>query len=334
MDSSQDPESLVKSSRIFEKIEVVKDFESKKHPFLTEVENDYLMDPEIFDKIEKFFSFAGPHMKELTIILVKVDPKFFQKLLNLLPNLEYLELDHVNTKASENNEPTKWALKSSKIKRIKMNNCAAEIGGLLGSLEKCVIEEAELDYTSSTETIQKFLKAQEKNLKKLTIITGLNVPKNLKNLRLEYLDFHHYDSNKISFKFLRSQTDLKVLKMLVAEFSKTNLSMICELKQLEILELRGSASDSSGLNNLHKLEKLKRLKVSKCVCRNILDHMKFGIFEDLEELDAAFEGASLESIQEIKRITPNLEKLGIQYTPLDTINALLETLENLEILEI
>jgi hypothetical protein len=51
VNSSQGLESLLKSSRIFEKIEVVKDFESKKHPFLTEVKNDYLMDPEIFEKI-------------------------------------------------------------------------------------------------------------------------------------------------------------------------------------------------------------------------------------------------------------------------------------------
>jgi hypothetical protein len=110
--------------------------------------------------------------------------------------------------------------------------------------------------------------------------------------------------------------------------------MICELKQLEILELRGTASDSSGLNNLYQLEKLKRLKVSRDVSRNILDHLKFGIFNDLGELDAAFEDASLESIKEMKRITPNLRKIEIQNALSDTINALLETLENLESVEI
>jgi hypothetical protein len=87
--------------------------------------------------------------------------------------------------------------------------------------------------------------------------------------------------------------------------------MICELKQLETLELYGRTSESSGLNNLYQLEKLKRLAVGHYVCDNILDHLKFGVFNDLEELDAAFEGASVESFQEMKQITPNLKKISI-----------------------
>ncbi len=63
---------------------------------------------------------------------------------------------------------------------------------------------------------------------------------------------------------------------------------------------------------------------------NILKHMKFGVFENLEELNACFLDVSSDSIQEMNQITPNLKKLEIRYASLDTIHALLETLDNLE----
>ncbi len=63
---------------------------------------------------------------------------------------------------------------------------------------------------------------------------------------------------------------------------------------------------------------------------NILDHLQFGVFNNLEELDASFYGASLDSIREMKRITPKLKKILIDCNSSATVNALLETLENLE----
>ncbi len=67
---------------------------------------------------------------------------------------------------------------------------------------------------------------------------------------------------------------------------------------------------------------------------NILDQLKFGVFNDLEELHGAFEDASVESVQEMKRIT-NLKKIGIWFgTSCTTINALLENLGSLELVEI
>jgi hypothetical protein len=55
---------------------------------------------------------------------------------------------------------------------------------------------------------------------------------------------------------------------------------------------------------------LRRLKVSLGFSKNILDHLKFGVFNDLEELEACFEGASVESVRKMKRIAPNLKKIG------------------------
>jgi hypothetical protein len=116
------------------------------------------------------------------------------------------------------------------------------------------------------------------------------------------------------------------------EYSDQHLKMIWELKNLETLVLDGEAvSDRSSLNDIHKLQKLKRLKISSGMISNILDHLQFGVFNDLEELDAFFTSASMESIREMKRITPKLKKILIRYySPSATINALLETLENLE----
>ncbi len=106
---------------------------------------------------------------------------------------------------------------------------------------------------------------------------------------------------------------------------------------MESLELFcGRTNDYSGLDNLHKLGKLKRLKVNDRVTDHLLNHMQFGVFEDLEELEAglSFRGASMESIREMKRITPNLKKLQISFASSNTIDALLGTLENLESLKI
>jgi hypothetical protein len=51
----------------------------------------------------------------------------------------------------------------------------------------------------------------------------------------------------------------------------------------------------------------------------------------LEELEAAFKGACLESVKEMKRITLSLKKLEIySISSSDTVNALLKTLDNLE----
>jgi hypothetical protein len=335
--STGDLESLVKSSRIFEELEFFEDCEVVTEGILIcsiELKKVYWLDQKKFEMIEEFIKFTGSHVKKVLIgIEVEADPIIFQKLLNLLPNLEALELEFLIVRSSS--ESTKWALKSRKIKRIKMNFCSAEIESLLGSLEKCVIEDAELGNSSpEPEVLGKFLKSQKKNLKKLTIQTDLNVPNNLKDLRLEYLDINSNFRDNDSLEFLRHQTNVKILKLELSfcEFyiSNQDLGMICELKQLETLELRGDPVENNVLNKLYQLQKLKRLEIGWYVSRNILDQLKFGIFNDLQELDARFDGASVESIQEMKRITPNMKTIEIEYAASDTINALLETLENLE----
>jgi hypothetical protein len=113
------------------------------------------------------------------------------------------------------------------------------------------------------------------------------------------------------------------------DYSDENFNIIWELKDLETLELSGWPRDRSNLNNLHKLKKLKRLEVNG-MTKNILNHLRFGVFNNLEELAASFRSASLESVQEMKWITPKLKKIKIVSDSSDTINVLLETLDHLE----
>jgi hypothetical protein len=269
----------------------------------------------------------------LTIIIETLDQLVFQKLLDFCPHLEALGLFNALS-INENEELIKWNLKSTKIERIRMSECPKSYIGFFESLVKCAIKEVEFIFWAEIDlkALQKLLKTQEKNLKKLTINSHFDLLNDLKDMRLEHLELYSY--NLVSLKFLQHQVDLKCLKLSLLSYSNETCNSIWELKNLECLEIGIRQMDDSlnanGLNNLHKLEKLKKLKVSGNVSPNILDYLKFGVFNNLEELDASFRGASLESVQEMKRITPNLKKLLINSGTSDTVSALLETLENLK----
>ncbi len=324
-----DMESLVQSSRIFEALE-----------FYWCYFSGYIVNQEKFEPIEEYLSSTGAHIKKLTFSHVKVDQKIYWRLLNLLPNLETLELGGSTFMSVNQEQSIKWDLKSQKIERIKTARCTNS-ANWLEPLEKSVIKELEFTglFNVDSEAVRKFLKVQEKNLKKLTIRVDSNWLNDLKDLRLEYLEYcgirRNY-SGPVSLEFLKRQENLKFLILKMGDFSDENLNVIWKLKNLETLELEASSemSDRSSLNGIHKLEKLKRLKVCKQMSCNILDHLQFGHFNELEELDASLSLASLESIGEMKRITPRLRKIEVYCKSSDQIDALLETLQNLESVKI
>jgi hypothetical protein len=321
-DSPKDLESLYKSTRTFKELAFG-------------YGSDQLWHSEKFELLENLISFTGSQIKTLTIIEMKPDtPLILQKLLNYLPNLESLELDGIKFR-SASEEAIKWDMKCTKIKCFKMARCAG-LENLLESMEKCAIRELDLNDCppGDSEVLQKFLKSQEKNLKRLTIIkTECNFPVGLTDLRLDHFGYGFDGHDNVSLEFLKQIGDLTSLTLYMGKLTDENLNTILELKSLDSLQLRYLRNESSGLNNLYQLEKLKRLMVFGSVSRNILDHLRFGVYNNLEELDALFKGASLESIQEMNRITPKLKKLKIQFGTPQTINALLETLENLEAIE-
>ncbi len=264
-----------------------------------------------------FWIFSGFLLGDLNYLVA--DQTAVQNLLDLLPNLEHLKLmDNRLPKRSRPNlwQPFKWNIKLGKI---------AE------SSKKCAFKALEFDFCTSTmpDALQVFLGAQDGILKSLA---GRQLPNGLKDLRLEYLDFHCDTDRYYPLNFLSHLVDLKSLRLDIREYSDAIFNMICELKNLESLELVGWVSDSSNWNNLYKLEKLKVLRIS--IIFKILDHLEHAAFQDLEELDASFCYASVESVRKMKRIAPNLKKLKIRHANSDTVNGLLEALENLEEVEI
>ncbi len=224
--SPKDLESLFQTSRIFEELE----FENKC--------GYYLSCPEKFQLLEEYLEFLGPNIKTLIIKGQYVDPMIVLKLLNLLPNLKrfvmkgFPEPDVVTSN-------TKWELKSTKIESFCLELNTAGFENLLESLEKCAIKELELNLYSENEVVaaRKFLKAQEKNLKKLTIRSNFDYLADLKDLRLEYLEFLDYGRQSISLEFLRYQIDLKYLNVYFEAFTRENYAAICELKNLKTLIL-------------------------------------------------------------------------------------------------
>ncbi len=120
--SLQNLDNLVKSSRIFEKFEFAIGYD------------DYLLIQEKFQMIEEYISFTGSHIKKLNITFIKVDLEILQKLLPMLPNLEFLDLYSVE---STYEQSIKWDLKSTKIERLKMDKCIS-LGNLFESLEMCI----------------------------------------------------------------------------------------------------------------------------------------------------------------------------------------------------
>ncbi len=294
-------ESLVESSRIFEELEFWQS-------------DDYLSDPDKFEMIREYISFTGSHIKKLTINCLKVDQEIGLKLLNLLPNLKYLFAALLE---GTGDETTDLVLKSTKIERMAVSGYSLNLGNFFKALEKCTIKELELSdwCEGDSELPQTILSAQQKRLRKLVLINAcLDLPNDLKDCQLEHLEYIQND-------FLRDKITIDANKIL-------------SLKNLKTLKLHSDVYDISAFNNFYYLQGLKELQVHSETIPNILNHLQFGVFNELEELNAAFEGASLESIREMKKITPNLKKIVVSSASSDTINALLETLENLEVLSI
>jgi hypothetical protein len=258
-----------------------------------------------------------------------------QKLLNFLPNLKVLDLEMVeNVTLPEKRK--KLTVKSAKIERVKIVSAVLDAEFLFESLEKCSIKEARFRCLTKREAeiVQKLVKSQEKDLKKLTMETNYDFDVDLKEMRLEFFFLIGVNAKDVKLEFLRDQVGLKSLKLIRPWLPAGVFHLFGEIKDLELLELVTITDDCSGLNQLHKLRKLKKLEVVQHVCLNILEYLKLGVFEDLEVLAASFHDAPLESIREMKWITPNLKELEIWSYNSDTVNAFLETLDKLESLTV
>jgi hypothetical protein len=74
----------------------------------------------------------------------------------------------------------------------------------------------------------------------LTIESDFDLPKVIKDLRLEYLDFDSSNGGDVSLEALQQLENLKFLRLNVrgsGRISDKTLDVICELRSLETLEL-------------------------------------------------------------------------------------------------
>jgi hypothetical protein len=165
----------------------------------------------------------------------KVDPQILQKLLNFLPNLESLEVEGIKCKSART-EAIKWDLNSTKIKCFKMTSCTG-LENLLESLEKCAIREFELNDcpAGDSEAIHKFLKSQEKNLKRLTITRAeCNFPVGLTDLRLNHFGYGFDDHDNVSLEFLKQLGDLSSLTLYMGRLTDENFEYDFGTKELGV----------------------------------------------------------------------------------------------------
>ncbi len=182
---------LVQSSRIFEELYFT--LSSEKN----------------FKFLENYFRFTGSYVKTLIIRPCNIDQQILLNFLNLFPNLKSLEVDVEIDSPSE--EAIKWDLKSRKIEKVTLGSRKG-LEGLLESLDKCKIKELDFHfwYKAKPEVLGKFLKTQEKNLKKLHVCErDLNVLDDLVDLRLEELEYSCFDLDRFIGNI---QNQVKILK--------------------------------------------------------------------------------------------------------------------------
>jgi hypothetical protein len=296
------------------------------------IENNVLLQKN-YKHVENFIKYTGDHVRKLKITSSVVDPKILMKLLISMPNLKFLILERL---AAINKESIEWKFQLSKLESVKMFCCAPNIESMLTSLAKSKIKDLDLTISSSNEDktlFLKFLKSQEESLKKLKIICTKHDLLNNNDLKLELEDLD-IDMDFLAFPliFLKEHIGLKTLKMRLPNFDDVNLNLIFGLENLEDLNLVSGTEpgQTDNLNGLYRLKKLRKLHVQG-EAENILEVLKFGVQESLEDLYGYFENIDLESIQNMKRITPNLKKLNVSIIDDSTlINVFLKTLDKLE----
>ncbi len=320
--------SLFESSRVFEKLQFG---ESHFPPHLS---NFKLIDCSE-ETGEKYISFLRPSIKKLSVGFLTLAPKILMDLVKSLPNLESIEFKSV--KEQPEAEAVTWDFQLKKVKCVEIYGDSPNCEKLLGTLSECVVQEATLQHYGhepnplTLEITRGFLKQQQKNLKKLRIVGSVDLLSDLEQLQLEELTI---DGSNYSLAFLKKQKKLKSLKLY--ESVVTSENSILELKTLEVLTLFDCWYENDGfLDNLFKLVNLKELNFSSFLGDGeiILDRMRFGTFNKLEELSADFQGVSVESIRDLNRFAPNLKKINLYSGSSEVINAMLENLGKLESLQ-
>jgi hypothetical protein len=202
----------------------------------------------ISDKIEPL---ARIFITKITICNSKIN-QTIPDLIKFLPNLKTIELSDVRTE-----KDIMWNFQPTEVEYITIEECSFSVFGLLSSLEKCKIKGAKLQFPAQQkfqDDIVGFLKAQQSNLKKLTINSKeLNIGflDKMEELQLEHI-YILTEARTMNFPSKILVSHLKSSELNVLELSNEVLKTICKLQNLECLELNCVSLLGSELNDIYK----------------------------------------------------------------------------------
>lgn len=304
----------------------------------------------------RFFEKFGKSIKHLSMYYVTIDMPFLMQLLELSQNLESLCLDWVSGPTSPNTSITyketgsvsklpnlkKLYLKSSTMKSEVLTYC--QNSKITEGVFECIPEDI----------LGPFLKAQEMNLKRLTInsMTEKNpygkIFSELKNMRLEYFEYRSSIrvpiENDHFLEFMKQHPNLKYfgLKCVILVDNVLN-AIIDSIKTLDTLEIEFTEwrVSSNCSDRIYKLKGPKKISITMPVQLlydtinvNILNGLQFGINQELEELKVPFLMMSKECIKGFPTYLPNLKRLEIELIDTANVDYIFKYFTNLELLKI
>jgi hypothetical protein len=263
-----------------------------------------------------------------------------EKLLQTLreyPNLESLTLTGLNDRS---NMDSNTIASLPKLTDLSLHWC--KFNDLTSNIRNCNIEKLSLKIKHDHNSFFPFIESTKASLKELFLLSGdhewdyTELFNNLNDMRLEKLKLTGIKINTNVFvKFLQSQKE----SLRLLEFGDTDLDLeafetICDLSNLERLDIWALNFPNDNFMSLCKLKKLKSLDFSidssdNWDVWNLIGYM-FEINENLEELNASFKGATEDSIVRLGRNLPNLKVLHFHEGLPETVGHILDSFQQLD----
>jgi hypothetical protein len=310
MDDDAVFDSMMSSDRRLKTLE----FRAEGHNLLTE-----LQVKRFWQIIEKF----GKNLKEFHMSY-QIQANIIQ-LLNLMPNLEFIDLELYVNSVSESK------LELNKLRRIKCQSYSTLVIEIFEQLPPDVLEEIELFFGDQYE---KKIFLNQKRIKKIKTSHKLANCFDWKNLKLKSLEF----SNFVGFDhILIGQNQIETFKSYI--MNQSSLNAICnEMTSLVHLQLLNLQVDGGESFKLWKLRNLKTLniRITRADEIEINNFLSFLQNDNIENLTICGYKINLNELL-IKQLAVNLPRLNYLHvtsqTSINAINAILRDFPNLEVLK-
>jgi hypothetical protein len=277
------------------------------------------LDPSNIEKLQAILENIGARIEELIVSGGSLSrPEL--ALFNLMPQLEYIQLDSVLPKnlGSLRN----FRLNLSELTKIKIHKCAEKVLEIFDQLPDDVLEEVELSYIKA-ESSRKYLRNQ-RMVKALYFASCSFNPLEMEQLNLEELetDLAGEELNLI----LKKQASLKYL-FVVSEIAQSDFNFICShLPSLDQFEL----FDSKNINDFSELASLEQLVMFKTLLADdAVQSIKSSSVETLE-IDLEIEIVSEETVIALAANCPSVVNLYINSEDDDAISWCLKNFTQLK----